>query len=92
MTYALIAAVAVWWTIAVAFFGIIAGSQDISDDAGEWVAFSIFWPFTAVIFIAVILWRLPFKTVKHMRQDMYNRGVLREFDEWHRRREEEAGQ
>ena len=95
MTYILIAAVAVWWTIAVALFGIIAGSQDISDDAGEWVAFSIFWPITATLYLFVILWRIQFKSAKAIRHDLKNRKLIREFDEWHRGRivaKEEAGQ
>lgn len=48
----------------------------------ERIALAFFWPFVVVVASTLLIWRIPFKTVKAMRRDIRNRGQWKEYQEW----------
>lgn len=81
MSIWVIAALTVWWTLAVAFFAILMAA---GVDREFWlcIAVAVFWPAVAIAAAIVILWRLPFRTAAGMRADFKRRGVARDFEEF----------
>ena len=70
--------IAVWWSMAV----VILGTFRDSEGAADVIAAAIFWPIFAIMGLPVLLWRIPFKTVRTIRADLRNRRILREFESW----------
>lgn len=79
-----------WWTFAVVGLVTIANATDISDNKS--LAFAIvlavFWPLTALMFVPAIIYQAVVVSTKRIRADLHNRGVLREFEQWLKTREQ----
>lgn len=46
------------------------------------VSMAVFWPIVSPIVIVVIIYQSTIKSTKHIRRDLYNRRLLKEFDEY----------
>ncbi|MEX5513571.1 hypothetical protein [Pseudophaeobacter sp. 1A09344] len=74
----------IWWSFAVVVFASLTGNQEGS--MTQRITGAAFWPAIVVLYLPVLLWRIPFKTAKTIRTDLRNRKLLREFNEWLERR------
>ena len=72
-------AAVIWWTFAVMVFAFMTYERHGRNEA---LSSAVFWPFFVAISLPVMLWRIPFKTVKAIRSDLKNKGLLREFNAW----------
>ena len=77
-----LAALGVWWGIAVVILALMI--REIGDvfSASEVLAVSVFWPLFTIFGLVVVLWRIPFKSAKAIRVSLKNRGLMNEFDEF----------
>ncbi|PIE13816.1 MAG: hypothetical protein CSA70_03625 [Rhodobacterales bacterium] len=71
--------IAIWWSIAVL---ILCANEDQFQLKRDLVGTAVFWPIVAVLALFVILWRIPFKSARTIRNDLRNRNLLRAFNEW----------
>jgi Ca2+/Na+ antiporter len=83
----IVGATVVWWSFAVVVFASLTGNQEGS--MTQRITGAAFWPVIVVLYLPVLLWRIPFKTAKTIRTDLRNRKLLREFNEWLERRDQE---
>jgi hypothetical protein len=73
-----------WWTFAVVVLMIIANNSDF-DDAKSLacaIGFAVFWPITAVIVVPALIYQAFVASASRIRIDLKNRGILREFEDW----------
>ena len=54
------------------------------------IAALVFWPLVAVGGLFLILWGIPFSSAKKIRTDLKNRGLLKEFNQWVKDKENEG--
>ncbi|MDH5797831.1 MAG: hypothetical protein OEZ19_04640 [Paracoccaceae bacterium] len=80
------AAIAVWWSFAAVFFVV---SMKGHDSPSECLALAIFWPVFAMLYVVVMLIKIPFRTAREIRAALRARNLLREFEAWLRDREAE---
>lgn len=83
----IVGATVVWWSFAVVVFASLTGNQEGS--ITQRITGAAFWPVIVVLYLPVLLWRIPFKTAKTIRTDLRNRKLLCEFNEWLERRDQE---
>jgi hypothetical protein len=88
----LVLAAIVWWTFAVAVLAIVVAASDITTnkDVAFVVGLSVFWPVTASLAIPALIYQAAVAGTQRIRIDLRNRGVLREFEDWLRNREEQT--
>lgn len=77
--YQIIGAIVVWWTVAVVVF---SNAFDTENDILYVITLAVFWPAFAVMGMTIVLWRIPFKSTKAIKVDLYNRKLMREFERW----------
>ena len=77
-----LAALGVWWGIAVVILALMI--REIGDvfSASEVLSASVFWPLFTIFGLVIVLWRIPFKSAKTIRVSLKNRGLMNEFDEF----------
>ena len=77
-----LAALGVWWGIAVVILALMI--REIGDvfSASEVLSVSVFWPLFTIFGLVIVLWRIPFKSAKTIRVSLKNRGLMNEFDEF----------
>lgn len=85
----LLLAVAVWWTFAVVALVIMLqdAGRDIFD-RGLIVALAMFWPICGIALLPVLLYQGLVASTKRIRSDLHNRGVLAEFEDWLKQKEQ----
>ena len=72
--------IAVWWSFAVVIFVVTTATSDSLNY--EVLGIAVLWPIAAIFGFLVVLWRIPFKTVRTMKQDIRNKGQWRDFQHW----------
>lgn len=69
----------VWWTFAVAALAIILNSERLGWTSIGW---AVCWPIIAVLMVFVMPYQLAVKSTKAIRVDIYNRKLMKEFEEF----------
>jgi hypothetical protein len=84
MDVLIIVSAVAWWTFAVVVLMIIANSSDIADakSLAFAIGFAVFWPLTAVIVVPALIYQALVAGTTRIRADLKNRGILREFEDW----------
>ena len=77
-----LAALGVWWGIAVVILALMIGEIGDVFSASEVLSVSVFWPLFTIFGLVIVLWRIPFKSAKTIRVSLKNRGLMNEFDEF----------
>lgn len=72
-------AVIVWWTFAVIFF---VGLNYEGGKPKENVTIAIFWPVIVIAMLPYMLSKIVFESTEDIRQNIRNRGLEKEFEEW----------
>ena len=74
--------VAFYWSFAVVVYLGMRLDRDYAYDLAKVIGTSVFWPLFAVFGVVVVLWRIPFKTVRQMRQEIRAKGQWKDYLEW----------
>jgi len=74
----------VWWSMTVVIFAGLCA--DASTTLRDRITAAVLWPFFIVIALPVMIWRVPFKTVRQMKADIRNRGEWNDFQQWRKER------
>lgn len=79
-----------WWTFAVVVLMIIANTSDFDDykSLAFAIAMAVFWPITAVIVVPALIYQALVASASRIRIDLRNRGILREFEDWLKTRDQ----
>ena len=77
-----LAALGVWWGIAVVILALMIGEIGDVFSASEVFAVSVFWPIFTIFGLVIVLWQIPFKSAETIRVSLKNRGLMNEFDEF----------
>ena len=73
-------AIAVWWSFASVVF---VGLRAVDDESAlRSLTMAVFWPIFIWPGLAILLWRIPFRTVEQMRADIRARGQWKEYLKW----------
>lgn len=81
----------VWWSTAVVFTGLFVSHLDMRDgwqNAALTITMGVLWPLTVLVMFVMLAYELPLLSVKRLRQDLHNRGLYNEFQQWMRNRED----
>ena len=70
-----------WAIFALCVFALIIGKYE--EAAWKELALSLVWPILIPMGMIYFSYNVCVKSVKHVRQDLKNRGVLQEFDKWY---------
>lgn len=75
---------AVWWTIAVVTLSWAFTKVEPSSilDTGIVICMSILWPLTATAMLPYVVYLMLVMSTQQIRNDLRNRGILREFEAW----------
>ena len=74
----------VWWSVTVVIFSALCADADTA--LRDRITAAVLWPFFVAFSLPVMLWRIPFKTVRQMKADIRNRGEWDDFQQWRKER------
>lgn len=80
----MIALAVVWWTIAVVMLSWALFKFEPEDPKALAYALclSVLWPLTLVVIVPMIIYDTLVLSTKRIRNDLKNRGILRQFEAW----------
>lgn len=76
-----LAAFMTWWMVAMTMTAHIDRYDNLKDRLGQ-LFVAIFWPVVLPMLVPMFLWRIVFVSARTIRQDLRNRKLMREFEEW----------